>query len=103
MRFTQFLRRFGNSAPARALKPSYRLTIVGSSNGLQNIKSPLYQDLRSIGASVTRAQSSLRHMDEKAYTELTILCTADRPLSLNQLAQKLGQAAGIRQVQIDNH
>jgi len=103
MRFTQFLRRFGSSTPARALKPSYRLTIVGSSNGLQNIKSPLYQDLRNIGASVDSRPKLIASYGRKSYTELTILCTADRPLSLNQLAQKLGQAAGIRRVQIDNH
>lgn len=103
MRFTQFLRRLGERVSSRAYNPRYRLTIVGSSNSLQSIKQPLYQDLRSIGASITRAQSALLHEGQHACTELTIHCTADRPLGLNRLALKLGQKDGIRRVHVEGH
>ena len=103
MRFTQLLRRFGCGTYARTLRPSFRLTIVGSSSSLQSINQPLYQDLRTIGASITRAQSSMRHEDQLACTELTIHCTADRPLGLNNLALKLGQKDGIRRVHVEGN
>lgn len=103
MRFTQFLRRLGCGTAARMHRPNYRLTIVGSSSDLQRIKQPLYQNLHTIGASITRAQSTMLHEDQLACTSLTIHCTSTNPLILNQLVAKLGQKEGIRRVHIETH
>lgn len=103
MRFTQFLRRLGCGTSARTRHPNYRLTIVGSSTDLQRIKQPLYQNLRTIGASVTRAQSIMLHEDQLSCTSLIIDCTSPKPLVFHQLVSRLGQKEGIRRVQIETH
>lgn len=102
MRITQLLRRFGSGSKPANHVASYRLTIVGSSSALQRVKPPLYQHLRYLGVSVSRAQSSMLHEDQHRYTTLTIQGTATQPRSLNRLAQELGQKEGIRRVKLDS-
>lgn len=102
MRFAHFLRRLGcqcNSAPT--LTP-YRLTIVGSGTALQLVKPPLYQNLRLLGLSVSKVQSSMLHEDQRPYTSLTIHATSKHPLTLDHLAQEIGQKEGIHRVYLNS-
>lgn len=101
MRFTQLLRRFGCGLKLNHPAP-YRLTIIGSSSALKQVKSPLYQHLRHLGVSVSKAHSSMLHEDQHRYTSLTIHGTAQQGLALNHLAQELGQKEGIRRVHLDS-
>lgn len=102
MRFAHFLRRLGcqcNSAPT--LTP-YKLTIVGSGSALQLVKSPLYQKLRLLGLSISKAQSSMLHEGEHPYTSLTIHGTSQYPVALDHLAHELGQKEGIHRVYLNS-
>lgn len=101
MRFTQLLRRLGCGPKLNHPAP-YRLTIIGSSSALKKVKPPLYQHLRHLGASVSKAQSSMLHENQHRYTSLTIHGTAQQRVVLNHLAQELGQKEGICRVHVDS-
>lgn len=88
-----------NSAPTLA---PYRLTIVGSGSALQLVKSPLYQNLRLLGLSVSKAQSSMLHEDQRPYTFLTIHGISQNPVALDYLAHEIGQKEGIHRVYLNS-
>lgn len=100
MRFAQFLRRLSGTTAARPYTPRYQVIIVGSSQSLHYIKKPLFQGLHALGASITRAQSSLLHEDQRDCTALTIDFSSNHSLGLKQLALSIGQEDGIKRVQV---